>query len=853
MELYRKALFIFALVIAGTPPAHAGPWEAMARTEYHMFYESCPATEDSSAQSSDKSAANSENCPVSQAGSLSALEQNKISISPETFLGALADQRAQMDKCASVYAGSLAFTPDNFELFASDVEGKLGEIIKELNQQFALRDRLQQLVIARPKNEAAISSIREAIKNSNSRLTLIDSAIQLGELPSIRSVIRRYIERNLNRPPSADSLNEFRQNLKESLIKSSKDLDSDVALFETGAKTEGKSLDRATRESLAQDRDLVESVLAKDPIVKTQMTSVACEVDRNYGRGAELRDKHLTVGSLALTAVSMGLGLAVDGAAAASAAASTPLRAALARGGLLTLTGARIGVTAVATGIDLVSLAKGIDDSCMSSSTTARVSRSSNTKADLCEDFKIEALPQNNCYLNAALGAAQLALALPPVQNAAIRKFKLINAGYPGDAKFELSAGLKAQGGKVYQNWQAVIADDENGISYSKTIDRAIALGNYDDIVEILANKNNLSIAELRSNIRRSVDFSSMRFPPRNIEFPSEKSASESIDALKSELAQYSGNELERLNSLLATGDQETRETLEYILKNHRYPELLHELRVPSADSLPSLKDRIAALKHEISNINTGRLTSDITKEELKQTGLSRSQLSYSELKPLAGRTKSEDEDLLKTGAFAKTRKTNKGGNDSEFVTLDNGAKGLWKAHVQDDNSNYRAEVLAYEVDRKFGFNLVPPTVERTVNGRKGSLQLFQKGVTRRHGEPDIVEWRKQQLLDFVIDNRDRHIDNYLIGPKGKVISIDNGYSFTGRGDGKAYTFFKKRKDIDALLKTDQGQAIIEKLRSSVGDMEFKAEIEKYLGKEDADRLSRRIEFIVDYFDKLAK
>ncbi len=42
---------------------------------------------------------------------------------------------------------------------------------------------------------------------------------------------------------------------------------------------------------------------------------------------------------------------------------------------------------------------------------------------------------------------------------------------------------------------------------------------------------------------------------------------------------------------------------------------------------------------------------------------------------------------------------------------------------------SYAYEMAAYELDRYLGLDLIPPTVERTIEGRSGSLQIFLEGA----------------------------------------------------------------------------------------------------------------------------
>ena len=77
------------------------------------------------------------------------------------------------------------------------------------------------------------------------------------------------------------------------------------------------------------------------------------------------------------------------------------------------------------------------------------------------------------------------------------------------------------------------------------------------------------------------------------------------------------------------------------------------------------------------------------------------------------------------------------------------GRNGGFQAAFKD---SYKYEIAAYELDKMLGFDLVPPTVEREIDGKKGSLQLWVEGafteLDRREKNletDDYVTWSNQQ------------------------------------------------------------------------------------------------------------
>ena len=94
-----------------------------------------------------------------------------------------------------------------------------------------------------------------------------------------------------------------------------------------------------------------------------------------------------------------------------------------------------------------------------------------------------------------------------------------------------------------------------------------------------------------------------------------------------------------------------------------------------------------------------------------------------------------------------------------------------------------RSAALAGAIGLHF---LVPPTVERTIDGQRGSLQLFAEGatsaVTRSLGETlDRASAEKLRVFDYLVGNADRMAGNILVRSlKGKrvPVGIDGALSF---------------------------------------------------------------------------
>jgi tRNA threonylcarbamoyladenosine modification (KEOPS) complex Pcc1 subunit len=272
----------------------------------------------------------------------------------------------------------------------------------------------------------------------------------------------------------------------------------------------------------------------------------------------------------------------------------------------------------------------------------------------------------------------------------------------------------------------------------------------------------------------------------------------------------------------------------------------------PSVD-LAVYKISKSSFKRMESRIALKISPKDLDERELKATGLTAGQLSYSDMTPLKGRSLNPIENNLKEKEIDRFEYLGGGYNETSLVIYEDGTKGVWKRHTETMNSNYRAEVLAYEFDQKIGFDLVPPTVERNINGRKGSIQLF---VESKDGAiASQQELNKQKLLDYLIDNRDRDRNlevenkNYLVSAEGRLVSIDNGNSFNSKFRPENL-YEEYGSDIISFIKTSEGKKIVNNLRK-LDLSNFRSEVNGYLGAKDSDDFIERIKFIISESDKV--
>jgi hypothetical protein len=93
-------------------------------------------------------------------------------------------------------------------------------------------------------------------------------------------------------------------------------------------------------------------------------------------------------------------------------------------------------------------------------------------------------------------------------------------------------------------------------------------------------------------------------------------------------------------------------------------------------------------------------------------------------------------------------------------------------------------EPAAYALAQALGIRSIPPTTQRRLQGRSGSIQLWIEGARDTVGfKPrDVSGWIRQvwdkDLFDNLILNIDRNSGNMLVGPEERLWLIDHTRAF---------------------------------------------------------------------------
>ena len=162
--------------------------------------------------------------------------------------------------------------------------------------------------------------------------------------------------------------------------------------------------------------------------------------------------------------------------------------------------------------------------------------------------------------------------------------------------------------------------------------------------------------------------------------------------------------------------------------------------------------------------------------------------------------------EYLETARVVSFKRTGEGTNGAQKVLLEkdgvemHGVFRDWSVHrsrLEMDNGtlqlNFRDdcifELAAYRLSRILGLDNVPPVIRRTIDGHKGTLQIWvenalmeKKRAQDNIQAPNRVQWVYQKqlmyLFDNLIENDDRNQGNILFDSNWKVWLIDHTRAF---------------------------------------------------------------------------
>lgn len=228
------------------------------------------------------------------------------------------------------------------------------------------------------------------------------------------------------------------------------------------------------------------------------------------------------------------------------------------------------------------------------------------------------------------------------------------------------------------------------------------------------------------------------------------------------------------------------------------------------------------------------------------------------ELKERRKYTSMPEELVLESGDKSSSKELGGGVNETVFVELKDNGSGVFKpkdGQMFPYRDYYKRERAAYLVDRFLGFDMVPPTVVRMIDGRIGSFQQFIRDA-RMGSELQEVEHSllpdkdkvKLFLFDFLISNIDRNGNNFLI-KDNRIYAIDHGLSF-GRNIYPLGSYY----GYDYNNKPEIPSGVIEKIRKLNFEPEVKSILRdlllELLPESEVEAFFQRLEILLERIQK---
>jgi len=233
---------------------------------------------------------------------------------------------------------------------------------------------------------------------------------------------------------------------------------------------------------------------------------------------------------------------------------------------------------------------------------------------------------------------------------------------------------------------------------------------------------------------------------------------------------------------------------------------------------------------------------------------------------PLPFRSRQEVEEFLRTAKIVSQKRIEEGINRPLKVLLEKDGiqmyatfrdvrSGLpWKRRGVTFRDDAIFECAAYELSKLLGLDNVPPTVERKIGRKKGTLQawienamtdkaLRNKGIQPPSGEMDKWRWKMQwqvvHIFDNLIYNEDRNRGNIMIEPSWRLWMIDHTRAF------RRWKELRNPQDIRYCERS-----LWEKLQT-LDETEVRERLKDFVTRSEMEGLLERVGLLVEHINKL--
>jgi hypothetical protein len=221
------------------------------------------------------------------------------------------------------------------------------------------------------------------------------------------------------------------------------------------------------------------------------------------------------------------------------------------------------------------------------------------------------------------------------------------------------------------------------------------------------------------------------------------------------------------------------------------------------------------------------------------------------------------EKELLE-GKVLKTEAVPIGVTKPQRATLESGTRFAWKpippGYSKGFMESYKAEIAAYKLDRMLDLHMVPPIIERHMNGRNGAAVFWVENVrpwsVEKPPQGPEPKWSLQltrmKMFDLLIANIDRNQGNLIYDTDWHLFLIDHSRAFINKKDLKNMAPLGR---VDRALWTKMQALTLEDLDRGlekwVGTNEKKAMLARrdLMAKQITEMIAKRGEKSVFYDD----
>ena len=204
-------------------------------------------------------------------------------------------------------------------------------------------------------------------------------------------------------------------------------------------------------------------------------------------------------------------------------------------------------------------------------------------------------------------------------------------------------------------------------------------------------------------------------------------------------------------------------------------------------------------------------------------------------------------------------------------LTLEqNGVKhrAIWKdaqGRMRGFIENWKWEIAAYRLDKYLGLNMIPPTVEREFQGKRGSCQFYVENTptllvvqNEKRKKPSYkiypfnLALYKQRAFDNLLANKDRHLNQFLITDDWRIILIDHSRSFETTKKSTKKLIYDEKYHEGPRLMSQLPRTLVEKLREMNHEV-IREVVGEYLTDNEIEAVLARRDLIIQWIEKRIK